>query len=162
MQLYDREVIRPRGKDEMTDEEREAALQYLMFLKQKRDGTVKGRGCADGRKQRSYTTKEEASSPTVATESVMLSCTIDAEEERDVGVVDLPAAFMQVGMEGERTVHMKLEGKMAELMVGSIPKCIESTFRWKTDGWCSMWSWRRHYTAHGRISVLEEAEQAAG
>ncbi|KAI2495311.1 hypothetical protein MHU86_19210 [Fragilaria crotonensis] len=41
MQLYDREVIRPRGKDEMTDEEREAALQYLMFLKQKRDGTVK-------------------------------------------------------------------------------------------------------------------------
>jgi hypothetical protein len=77
-QLYDREVIRPRGKDKMTAEEREAALQYLMFLKQKRDGTVKGRGCADGRKQRPYTTKEEASSPTVATESVMLSCTIDA------------------------------------------------------------------------------------
>ena len=121
-QLYDREVIRPRSKDEMTDEEREAALQYLMFLKQKRDGTVKGRGCADGRKQRPYTTKEEASSPTVATESVMLSCTIDAKEERDVGVVDLPAAFMQVGMEGERTVHMKLEGKMAELMVRIDPK----------------------------------------
>ncbi|KAI2496760.1 Reverse transcriptase (RNA-dependent DNA polymerase) [Fragilaria crotonensis] len=106
----------------MTDEEREAALQYLMFLKQKRDGTVKGRGCADGRKQRPYTTKEEASSPTVATESVMLSCTIDAKEERDVGVVDLPAAFMQVGMKGERTVHMKLEGKMAELMVRIDPK----------------------------------------
>ena len=46
-QLYDRKVIRPRGKDEMTGEEREAALQYLMFLKKKRDGTVKGRGCAD-------------------------------------------------------------------------------------------------------------------
>ena len=42
----------------------------------------------------------------------MLSCTIDAKEERDVGVVDLPAAaFMQVEMEGEKRVHMKLEGK---------------------------------------------------
>ena len=51
-QLYDSEAIRPRGKDKMTAEEREAALQYLsMFLKQKRDGTAKGRGCADGRKQ---------------------------------------------------------------------------------------------------------------
>jgi hypothetical protein len=52
----------------------------------------------------------------------MLSCTIDAKEERDVGVVDLPAAFMQVRMKGERTVHMKLEGKMAELMVQIDPK----------------------------------------
>jgi Reverse transcriptase (RNA-dependent DNA polymerase) len=121
-QLYDREVVRPVGREDMTDEERDAALQYLMYLKQKRDGTVKGRGCADGRKQRAYTTKEEASSPTVATESVMLSCVIDAEEERDVGVVDLPGAFMQVGMEGERKVHIKLEGKMAELMVRIDPK----------------------------------------
>ena len=121
-QLYDREVIRPMGKDEMTAEEREAALQYLMFLKQKRYGTVKGRGCADSRKQRPYTTKEEGSSPTVATESIMLSCTIDAKEERDVGVVDLPAAFMQVETEGEKRDHMKLEGKMAELMVRIDPK----------------------------------------
>ena len=52
----------------------------------------------------------------------MLSCTIDAKEEGDVGVVDLPAAFMQVNMKGEPTVHMKLEGKMAELMVRIDPK----------------------------------------
>ena len=64
------------GKNEMSAEERETAMQYLMFLKQKRNGTVKGRGYADGRKQRPYTTKEQASSPTVATESVMLLGTI--------------------------------------------------------------------------------------
>ena len=52
----------------------------------------------------------------------MLSCVIDAKEERDVGVVDIPGAFMQVDMEGEDTVHMKLEGKMAELMVKIDPK----------------------------------------
>jgi hypothetical protein len=125
-QLHERGVLSPKELDE---EERKATLQYLMFLKQKRDGTVKGRGCADGRKQREHTTKEEASSPTVAIESVMLSCVIDAKENRDVGTVDLPGAFMQADMDS--TVHMKLEGKMAELLVRIDPKlyckyiCIE-------------------------------------
>jgi hypothetical protein len=50
---------------------RHDAMAYLMFLKQKRTGHVKGRGCADGKKQRIYTIKEEASSPTVAIESVL-------------------------------------------------------------------------------------------
>ena len=91
-----------------------------MFLKQKRNGTIKGRGCADGRKQRQYTTKEEASSPTVAIESVMLSCVLGALEERDVATVDIPGAFMQADMDD--LVHMKLEGKMAELLVRIDPK----------------------------------------
>lgn len=86
-----------------------------MFLKKKRNGIIKGRGCADGRKQRAYTTKEDASLPTVAIESVMLSCVIDTMEGRDVATVDIPGAFMQADM--DNLVHMKLEGKMAELLV---------------------------------------------
>jgi hypothetical protein len=43
----------------------------------------------------------------------MLSCVIDAK-------VDLPGAFMQANMEG--TVHMKLEGTMAKLLVRIDPK----------------------------------------
>jgi hypothetical protein len=50
---------------------------------------------AGGNKQQDYTSKEDASSPTVATESVLLACIIDAEEERDVAVVDIPNAFVQ-------------------------------------------------------------------
>ena len=100
--------------------ERKDALIYLMFLKEKRNGVIKGRDCADGRKQREYTTKEEARSPTVAIESVMLLCTIDAKENRDVGIVDIPNAFMQVDIDD--TVHMKLEGKMTELLVKIDPK----------------------------------------
>ena len=42
------------------------ALSYLMFLKRKRSGKVKARGCADGRPQREYISKEESSSPTVS------------------------------------------------------------------------------------------------
>jgi hypothetical protein len=120
VQLHERGVVEPKHIYELNGQEKQDALQYLMFLKQKRNGTIKGRGCADGRKQRKHTTKEEASSPTVAIESVMLSCVIDAKENRDVGTVDLPGAFMQADMED--TVHMKLEGKMAELMVRIDPK----------------------------------------
>jgi hypothetical protein len=91
-----------------------------MSLKEKRCGKIKGRGCADGRKQRDFLTKEETSSPTVAIELVMLSCTIDAHEGRDVATADIPGAFLQTDMEGN--VHMMLEGKMAELLARLDPK----------------------------------------
>jgi hypothetical protein len=91
-----------------------------MFLKQKRCSLIKGQGCADGRKQREYVSKEEASLPTLAIKSVILSCTIDAKEERDVATADIPGAFMQTDMEG--VMHMMLEGKMAELLVKIDPK----------------------------------------
>jgi hypothetical protein len=42
------------------------ALNYLMFLKRKRCGKVKARGCAGGRPQREYISKDESSSPTVS------------------------------------------------------------------------------------------------
>jgi hypothetical protein len=91
-----------------------------MLLKEKRCGKIKGRGCADRRKQWEYLTKEETSSLTVAIESVMLSCTIDAHEGRDGARADIPGAFMQTDMNG--TVHMMLEGEMAELLARLDPK----------------------------------------
>ena len=78
-QLHDRKVLEPKG-GELTKQQKRDALRYLMFLKQRRCGRIKGRGCADGRKQREYISKDEISTPTVAIESVMLSCTIDAHE----------------------------------------------------------------------------------
>ena len=114
-QLHDRLVIEPKFANNMTAKQKEYALQYLMFLKEKRGGTIKGRGCADGRKQRVYISKDQASAPTVATESLLLTCLIDAAENRDVATVDVPRAFMQSDMEGPDT-HMKLEGKMVEIL----------------------------------------------
>jgi hypothetical protein len=135
-QLHDRKVLEPKNANHLTDDERHAALQYLMFLKKKRNGTIKGRGCADRRKQRAHTSKEEASSPTVAIEAVMLSCVTDAMERRDVATVDIPGAFMQADMEQD-TVHMKLEGKMAELLV-RIDNYIGNTSNWSEVNMSSM------------------------
>ena len=66
-----------------------------MFLKQK------GRGCADGRKQRMSTRKENASAPTVSVEALMFWCTIDVKTGRDIATVDIPGAFMQADMDAD-------------------------------------------------------------
>jgi hypothetical protein len=110
-QLHDHKVMKPVHSRELTPEERREALAYLMFLKRKRCGKVKGRGCADGRKQRRYTDRADAASPTVATEVVFLTAVIDALENCDVAVVNIPGAFMQVDLD-EKTIHVRLTGKM--------------------------------------------------
>ena len=86
-----------------------------MFLKEKRCGRVKGRGCADGRKQRIYKTKEETSSPTISLEALFITCIIDAMERRSVTTVDIPGAFMQADI--DEKLHIKLEGDIALLLV---------------------------------------------
>jgi len=94
-----------------------------MFLKEKRTGEIKGRRCADGRKQREYMSKEENSAPTVSIEAVMLSSVIDAMEKRDVCLIDITGAFMQAEMND--TVHVRMEGSLAELLVKINPKLYQ-------------------------------------
>jgi hypothetical protein len=118
-QLYTRKVSKPVDGDNLTKEQKRATLRYLMFLTQKRCGRIKARGCADGRKQRETTNKEDASAPTVSIEAVMLSSTIDACEGRDVATVDIPGAFMQADI--DEVVHVKFEGEIAEMLVRMDP-----------------------------------------
>jgi hypothetical protein len=122
-QLYDRKVIAPKRGTMLSKEDKKASLQYAIFLKKKHTGVIKGRGCANGRKHRPYTAKEDTSLPTVAIEPVMLSCLINAKEYRYVAMVDIPGAFMQADMED--LVHMKLEGTMAVLLVKLDPKLYQ-------------------------------------
>ena len=113
-QLHDRNVISPVDGKMLGNQQRLEALPYLMSLKQKRTGQIKGRGCADGQRQRLYSNKEDASSPTVAIESVMLTSIIDASEKRDVATVDIPGAFLQASM--DEVVHMKITGTMVDIL----------------------------------------------
>ncbi len=80
-QLDQRDVIEPKRADMLTRKEKKDTLEYFMFLKKKMCGRINGQGCADGRKQGIYKTKEETSAPTVAVESLFLSSVIDAEEK---------------------------------------------------------------------------------
>ena len=118
-QLHERNVCEPVHEKDLSREQKSKALGYLMFLKQKHCGRIKGRGCADGRKQRVWTTKEDATSPTVSTEAVLLTSVIDTKERREVMTVDIPGAFMQEDQ--DETIHMKLEGTLAELLAKCDP-----------------------------------------
>ena len=66
--------------------------------------------------------KEDASSPTVTTESVLLTCIIDAEEERDIAIVDIPNAFIQTCIKDEKdVVIIKLRGILVDILVDIAP-----------------------------------------
>ena len=67
-------------KKEITGDVCKKALAYLMFLKQKQTGKVKAWGCADGRPQREYISKEDSSSPTVSLYALMAQCVMNAME----------------------------------------------------------------------------------
>jgi len=56
-QLHTRKALLPCDRNDTTYDERKKALRYLMFLKEKHDGSIKARGCADGRPQHIYTNK---------------------------------------------------------------------------------------------------------
>ena len=100
---------------DLTHKQKHAALQYLMFLKQKHCGKAKGHGCANGWKQRVYKTKEDTSSPTISVEALFLTCLIDAIEGRSVATCDVPGAFMQVDIDEQ--IHVCLDGELAELLM---------------------------------------------
>lgn len=104
-----------KQKKDLTYEKRQNALVYLMFLRRKRCGKVKSRGCADGRKQKAWIDKEEATSPTIATAAAFLTIVIDALENRDVANVDVPGAFMQADM--DEFVHVRFTGTMVDLLL---------------------------------------------
>jgi Reverse transcriptase (RNA-dependent DNA polymerase)/Zinc knuckle len=114
-QLDMRDVFSPVNANTMSLIEKREALPYLMFLKQKRSGQIKGRGCADGRRQRLYSKKEDASSPTVAIESVFITSIIDASENRDIATVDIPGAFLQADV--DEIIHIKLVGTMVDILL---------------------------------------------
>jgi hypothetical protein len=98
-----------------------------MFLKEKGDGSLKGRTVARGNKQQDYISKEDASSPTIATEAVLLSCIIDAEEERDVAIIDIPNAFIQTRVEDEEDMAIiKICGVLVDILVQIAPDVYKS------------------------------------
>jgi hypothetical protein len=98
------------------------ALNYLMFLKRKRCGKIKARGCADGRPQREYISKDESSSPTVSIYALMTSCLMDAIEGRRVATCDIPGAFLQADWPADRDCYLKFEGAMVSMICDIDPK----------------------------------------
>jgi hypothetical protein len=126
-QLNLRKTFNPKHCRELSKAQRQTVLESHMFFKLKRDGKIKGRTVAGVNKQRDYISKDNASSPTVATESVLLSCIIDAKEHRDVDVVDIPNAFVQTRVENEKDMaFIKIRGILVDILVEISPEAYNS------------------------------------
>ena len=119
-QMHDKKVYKPVKVGTLTRQEKLAALRSIIFLKQKRCGRIKARLCADGRPQRFLYEKTDAASPTVKTESVLLTAVQEADENRDVCVADIPGAFLNAYL--KEVVHMRLEGVLADALIAVDPE----------------------------------------
>ena len=106
-QLHKRSVFKPRHPKDLTQQQKARSLESLIFITEKRDGRMKARTCGNGSKQRQWMIKEDTSSPTVSIQSVFLTSAIEAHENCEVAVIDIPNAFVQTPHEGE-TVIMKV------------------------------------------------------
>ena len=122
-QLHWRKSFQPVHRKDLTEMQRKQILESHIFVVKKRCGKVKARKVAGGNKQRDYVSKEDASSPTVATESVLLSCAIDAKENRESAVVDIPNAFIQTVVEDEKDkVVIRIRGMVVDMLVKIAPE----------------------------------------
>ena len=118
-QLHKRNCFTPISIDEMTPMERKRAMDALMFLTEKRDGSIKGRMVYNGKPSREWLTREDSASPTAALESIMLTATIDAHESRDIMSADVPNAFIQTEIPEDRheKITMKINGVLVDMIV---------------------------------------------
>ena len=78
---------------------------------------------AGGNKQHDTIDKEDATLPTVSLESVLLTSTIDAAEERYFAVIDIPNAFIQTIIKNNKDKFvLRLRGKLTDLLIKTAPE----------------------------------------
>ena len=88
------------------------------LVKRKIIGKFKGKTCADGRPQRCYIPKEDASSPKISLEALFSSLIIDAHERRDVEIFDVPGAYLNAVERGKHGFHKADNGEEVGVTVG--------------------------------------------
>eukprot|EP00804_Cyclotella_cryptica_P017643 CCRYP_006765-RB/>CCRYP_006765-RB protein AED:0.45 eAED:0.45 QI:0/0/0/1/1/1/2/0/181 len=86
----------------------------------KDSGEIKGQTCVNGAPQREYIQKEDATSPTVATDAVFLTRADDAHQGQDMAFIDLPGVFLHT-LTDEKII-MVLRGELCKLMCMIDPK----------------------------------------
>jgi hypothetical protein len=66
--------------------------------------------------------RSSARSPTVCTESLLISMTMDGKEKRDVATCNIEGAYLNASKDGEETIIVVYEGDMVDYMVASNPE----------------------------------------
>ena len=119
-------VVAPINPDTLTNDDKKKALEAVNLIAEKRNGDLKGRTCANGRKQRRFIKPGDIiSSPTVSLESILLTLVIDAYEGRYVSIADVPGAYLHAEMPPEKRVLLRLVGKFVDIMCQVNPEYLK-------------------------------------
>ena len=117
-------VIKPINPKTITEEERKRALNAVNLIKEKRDGSIKGRTCIDGSQQKKYLTEDDTvAAPTQTLDGFLTTCMIDAKEKRKVITFDVTGAFLQPEMPRMKNIKEGEEGKIIMKIVGDV--CVD-------------------------------------
>ena len=92
-------VVVPISPDSISSDDKKKALEVVNLIKEKRDGKIEGRTCANGAKQRIYVKEGDIIfSPTVSLESIMTTLVIDDYEKRYFTIADVPGSYFHAKM----------------------------------------------------------------
>jgi hypothetical protein len=133
-QLHNRTVFEGIKVSHMTPLERKRAMESLLFLIEKRDGRIKARTCANGSMQREYIDREDVTSPKAVTESILITGVIEAKQQRDIMMNDVPNAFVQTLIPQDREkIIMKIRGQLVDLLLEIAPETYEPYIVYKAN-----------------------------
>ena len=86
----------PINVSTLTVTKKSKLVNSLLFLTKKHSGKVKGGMIYNSKPTWEWLSKEESASPAASLESIFLTAVIDAKENCDVMMADIPNAFIQV------------------------------------------------------------------
>jgi hypothetical protein len=118
-QIHDKGVFEAVRYSDLTPKQKMKIIRSLMFVKRKRNGTVKARLVANG-KQQIRSKHDDLSSPTVSTEALFITAVIDAHEKRYVATADIEGAFLHADMTS--TVIIELDQQLTSILVELYPE----------------------------------------
>ncbi len=116
-QLHNYHIYNPVRANSLIPAERKTALELLMNIIKKRDRQVRPCAVANGSKelhQPGYK-KEDSASPTVGTDGIMITATINAHKRWNVALVNIPSTSLYAY--NIKDTFMLLCGHLAKLMV---------------------------------------------
>ncbi len=125
IQLHTYETYHPVHAKLLSPAEQKQALSSLMNIVKKHNGRVCAQAVADGSKERTQPgyMKEDRASPTVATNSIMITAAINAHEQWNVATIDILGAFLHAY--NDKETFMLLKGRLAKLMVQVDPQLYQ-------------------------------------
>ena len=99
-------------------------MEAVNLIAQKRCGKIKGRTCANGARQRRFVSDDDSfASPTASLEAILTTLMIDAYEERDVTIPDVPGAYLHAEFSKDKRVILKLNSDFVDIMCDVNPEC---------------------------------------